>query len=1216
MAAIEASAEAPTVSIGSYDTALCIIPPKHLWPAVDRLRMVYDSAYKKWPPHINLVYPFVPTQSLPRASELIVSQLQKRDENDELDVRLDTADLFVHGRKNTIFIHDKNPGRASRLRHLREVILESLGHTSNDYQMHMTVGQTKDIDSPLHNYTLKKASLLPALEWKVNKIYVMIRDKNKAQIDEGIASQMEIWGEIDLTSLTLLKMQSPIGFSEETTNSANTELNSISNGSPQTRVAYAFSPAENKWTPQRISLGSQQAEPALESLVVASYNVQAEFQYPPTRARYPIIIQNLLDETALADVLILEEVTDDFLSYLCKERAIHQYYPFVSNGPPDQADIEPLPNHINTIVLSKWPFSWDLLSVPSSSRGSVVMRLSNIGKHEKGSFLPVILCAVHLTSGLTNISVEKKKQELQSILGHLARAYPRNPWILAGDFNITTSVYGIETAIKRKEISVHTKATLGMLEAMLTEAGLVDTWTSACVQYGDLSELGQSQEDDSKALGGEQGATFDPRINDLAADPSCGDLDKRPQRYDRILIRGKDLFAITGFNMFGQSTGTLRTELGAHRSSDCSTSEASYGSDHWGIRCALRTSTDTSVQPLGSSGIMSIGLKPASAALADISGLTSCLSEKSVFPSAIDMAMRETAFSLLKDIILPREDYRARGLPVFVMVPVGSYGLGVWTASSDIDCLCIGPISSKTFFTLAVQRLREAAPRGVKILRRVDAHSGTMLELEVGQIRMDLQYCSAITIAETWPAALALPPTDPVFKLSPSALVKLKPIRDLHRLRRTIPDFAAFKLAYQFITCWAKRRGIYAAKFGYLSGIQISILLSRVCKLLSHDGRAVSVPTILTTFFHHYAGFDWEKDVVFDPFHHKRLSYVRTTREPMAILGFHGPSLNTAHTASLPTVHVISEEFKRADALLSDAGMTWPRLLGEDTGALEFLNNYTTYIKITAQFWGVSLAKGNGFVGWLESRCALLLVELGRQVPHLNPRVWPARFVNQSASEEDTEYEGHYLIGLDTKDSGSQATTLEETALALGNVRASLYKFETQITTDPKYFDPKSSWMSAGIVSQSELGKLLVDDRDWGKYTVEAEDDDIGDSEFWASIKAEEEPIEPRKRNEAATRLPSRPSHEGKLRPAGDVLNRLRWDQAMDSGDYIVGYEDRFSGAMERSVDSWKSETTHEEFIPEHRIIYFKRKSDGTVVWDREGRRDEIFGSGVSSIGH
>ncbi|KAL7629033.1 hypothetical protein AAE478_000551 [Parahypoxylon ruwenzoriense] len=1193
--------------IDSYDTALCIIPPRHLWTAVEALRSRYDKAYLKWPPHVNLVYPFVPVQGLSAAMESIISQFQARDVRNEPHVRLDAAGFFPKAKWNTIFIHDQDPVRASKLNDLRNAILGVLGHSPNDYQMHMTIAQSKGLDSP-HRSTLEKAKLLPVLEWTVDKIYILIRCNTQVNVDPP--SQMKVWGEINLASLILSMRQNPTDFYQDkrasyfADSSPDVTLEDESLGRP----LYAFSPVENKWTPQQVGSAFQQVEPASVNLTVASYNVKAEFQHPPTRVRYSIVIRNLLNESALADVLILEEVTDDFLTYLCKDKGIREHYLFISNGPPDQADIEPLPDHLNIVVLSKWPFSWSLLSLPTSHKNLVTVQFGNIGKREGGVFFPVILSAVHLTSGLTDASVEKKKQELRSILKYLSGTYPRNPWILAGDFNITTSVYTIETALKRKEISTHAKTYLSAIDTMLTEAGLVDTWTLARVQYGDPSEMGQDQKYGGEALGGEQGATFDPVINDLAADAVSGEFNKRPQRYDRILVKGQDIFTVMGFNMFGQNLDVLPSKSDPDTSTDIPRNKLSYGSDHWGIRCSLNVSVDTSVRPSEISVTIPIDHNPASATLADISGLADCLSKHSIFPNELDPRKRKTALSLLEEVLLQGEGTQIRGLPPFIIVPVGSYGLGVWTATSDIDCLCIGPISSKTFFALAIQRLRRAAERGIKILRRVDANSGTMLELKIGDIRMDLQYCPAASIAETWPAAAMLPSTDDIFKLPTSVLTKLKPVRDLYYLRRTIPDFDVFKVAYRLIKCWAKRRGIYAAKFGYLGGIQISILLSRLCKLLSHEGKSVSVPTVLTTFFYHYAGFDWKKDIAFDPFFHKRLSYVRTAREPMVILGFHGPSLNTAQTASVPTVQVISGELRRANAILSQDEMTWSEFLGEDTGSAEFLTTYMTYIKVTAQFWGVSLAKGNGFVGWLESRCALLLVDLNKQAPQTKPRIWPARFVDRDASEEDTEYQGYYLIGLDTKNPENQDT------IASGNVQAALYKFEDQIRGDAKYYDAKSSWMSATIVSRSELGSLRVDDWDWGKYTMEAEDEDIGDAEFWASMEAEELPGELQTKKPVVTHPPIRPAYKGRFRSAGDVLSRLRWDQSLDSSDYIVGYEDRFSGVMERPVDSWKSETTDEEFIPEHRIMYFKRKSDGMIVWDRHERRDEIFGSGVSSL--
>ena len=51
---------------------------------------------------------------------------------------------------------------------------------------------------------------------------------------------------------------------------------------------------------------------------------------------------------------------------------------------------------------------------------------------------------------------------------------------------------------------------------------------------------------------------------------------------------------------------------------------------------------------------------------------------------------------------------------------------------------------------------------------------------------------------------------------------------------------------------------------------------------------------------------------------------------------------------------------------------------------------------------------------------------------------------------------------------------------------------------------------------------------------------------------------------------------------------------------------------MERDATAWKKESTHEEFIPQHRVIYVRR-SNGDIIWDRRRRIDKIFDSGNSA---
>ncbi|KAL4752461.1 hypothetical protein BDW72DRAFT_202315 [Aspergillus terricola var. indicus] len=52
---------------------------------------------------------------------------------------------------------------------------------------------------------------------------------------------------------------------------------------------------------------------------------------------------------------------------------------------------------------------------------------------------------------------------------------------------------------------------------------------------------------------------------------------------------------------------------------------------------------------------------------------------------------------------------------------------------------------------------------------------------------------------------------------------------------------------------------------------------------------------------------------------------------------------------------------------------------------------------------------------------------------------------------------------------------------------------------------------------------------------------------------------------------------ENRLRPAADILNRLIWDESYNSTDFVIGYEDRFEGRLEASLNSWKKDSTDEE---------------------------------------
>lgn len=243
---------------------------------------------------------------------------------------------------------------------------------------------------------------------------------------------------------------------------------------------------------------------------------------------------------------------------------------------------------------------------------------------------------------------------------------------------------------------------------------------------------------------------------------------------------------------------------------------------------------------------------------------------------------------------------------------------------------------------------------------------------------------------------------------------------------------------------------------------------------------------------------------------------------------------------------------------------------------------------------------------------------MNRKAPALATRIWPARFVSQGDDAETQEFHYSYLVGLAWQDVQGSNKPKEEAKNVEQSLLSILQDFENRIRTDQKYFDSGSCWAMASLVGTNDVQQLQLDQQSW-------RDGNAGDTDSEGSLDLEEEEEE---EDDGAQELPaSTPitlerrstgsksnievSGSGKLRTATDVMNRLRWDSAMDSSNYLVGYEDRFTGAKEKDLGQWKTEQTDEEFIPQHRILYFKRKTDSFIVWERRTRIDNIFGSGV-----
>lgn len=725
----------------SHETAICLIPPQNLWPRVDPLRSLYDKAYGKWPPHINLIYPFVRPELLSQAAD-ILSQLDLTSYG-ESRVQLEAADVFIHKHYNTIFLRPNAESGSPQLLQLRNEIWRALNKAEKvnkgkqgRFQPHLTVAQSEDAASASHKFLVEKVRLAAPLDWKLGEIALLIRDAVHPGGDG--TRHMRIWGTLNISSGSFVQ-QAGNPYESADHPPRPVDVSSAARTFPQ--ATYRFSESDNLW--QAFSPASPPDVPtAFSRLVVASYNVLAEFEWPPQSVRYSALVENLLSTRAVADILVLQEVTDHFLPFLLANRDICNRYPFATHGPPGQAGVGPLPSLLNVVVLSKYPLQWEYLPFQRKHKGCTVVTFPTIGTHDsQGCFLPLVLAGCHLSQGLVDGAVVAKKNEIQRIVDHLSSDFAKNPWILAGDFNLATSSYTIDAARRKQDLSSQTVQYLRNIDLLLLHSGFQDAWLATRLESGESSGVSSDQQSIENTFEGEQGATFDPLSNTLAAELVGSGMNNRPQRYDRILVKGNECFRPQGFNIFG------RTPI-----QDPQPGCPMYASDHWGIRCLLVCSSPQASRARSSTTPVLVKPQKASITLQAVGDLKSCLEERDSLPTESDRIKREAALKALERALVSAPSVAAgndeRSGLALKLVPVGSFGLGVWTSSSDIDCLGIGSISSKTFFTLALQRLRKAASDGISVLRRVKANSGYMLELEVHGIKVDLQYCTATSIAE------------------------------------------------------------------------------------------------------------------------------------------------------------------------------------------------------------------------------------------------------------------------------------------------------------------------------------------------------------------------------------------------------------------------------------------------------------------------------------
>lgn len=1185
----------------SYKTALAILPPVHTYPQFNNLRSLYDKAFTKWPPHINLIYPFVEPQCLDFASAFIKSYLANTSQKPS---RLELAEAGVFEHKNSATIWLGPSGDKEVFENLVEGVqrLFCTAEEVEKFKAHLTLGQSSREPTAVEVLKRKAARLGNSgapLSFVVGRLVTLKRDEK---------GDMQVYEELPFDLGTDLPVDPET--SEDEVASAIADV-TFEAGVPVPGKTYFFSKESTQW--EEFVAEAHLKNPKIRhDVMVSTYNVMTDSPFPPPVERYPALVKAILSTQSPAkpSVVCLQEVTDEFLEFLLENEKIRALFPFVTQSGKDT--LRSLRNIVFLANAATGGFEWQYLPFQMRHKGATILEFPNIvppsdnEEDEEDEQSSLIIAGVHLQAGFKDSAVSARSAQMKMVTSFLTSSFEHHPWIITGDFNLPTSSSAIENTMAHKIVSP---------ESYKTHKTTIDT--SIFADAWEELYPGDNEDDEYTALyqtygarkEGEYGATFDPLANPLAAEKTLVARHLRPHRYDRVLVRrrietdeyiSRRIFYVNSVSRFG-----FPSEDGI------------IASDHWGFSATLQL-LDPNAEP------------PMTQALVwqDLPNhipnekVESFLKGQGLVPSVSDYQQRLAVVHAIKEVLqsdasafqaeFPPAIWDKIDLKNLVVEPVGSVGMGLYDKDSDVDLTCVGEVSTAVFYRIAGWRIRKLGEEfGVKLSRYVEGAKVGMMELEVKGIMVDLHYVQAPKLVERWADLPHIPASDIIFALPYSTRRKLNAYRDMRYLLATIPHLSTYKTTYRLLKLWAKRRGLYSSRFGLLGGIHLTYLLSRVSKLLAKQKPDFTVCELLSAFFTEYSTFDWANDEVVDPsFAH--LNRKRSHTEPVCILTANIPAVNVAANATKHTIHVFAREFSRANTLLRE-GKSIQDLVGTEASNLhDFLTAHKSFIKIGVHFWGTSKGRGRNLVGWVESRIVLLLVDLQTAIPSLRITPYPARFTDTDSKDELRSF---YLLG-----ASNSATYHDPQIKKIQNNKfeAALAKFNERIQKNDTVYSPTDCYTGVvhvrgdkGMVEGVEGMPVVDKNSTWDFLGDAASFGDEGKATPGDEEEEEEEEIDPSVLTAADSPSSPLPANRRPLRPAQDILSRLRWDSAYDLKDYLIGYEDRFIGIMEISAEKWSMEKTEETWVPMHRVVWFRRKADGVKVWDRRRAVDGVFGSGV-----
>ncbi|CAM0903118.1 unnamed protein product [Alopecurus aequalis] len=334
-----------------------------------------------------------------------------------------------------------------------------------------------------------------------------------------------------------------------------------------------------------------------------------------------------------------------------------------------------------------------------------------------------------------------------------------------------------------------------------------------------------------------------------------------------------------------------------------------------------------------------------------------------------------------------------------LLLPFGSYRLGVHGRGSDIDALVVGPSyidRDHDFFDVLGGVLAET--EAVTELQPVPRAHVPVIKMRFRGVPVDLLY-----------ASVCLPVVPKDIDLRDRAVLRgmdLPTVRSLNGVRvadelmRLVPDAAAFRTTLCCVKHWAKARGVYSNVMGFLGGVGWAILVARVCQLYPNAAPSMLVPR----FFKIFAQWKWPNPVLLEAIEHdddngdlapvwdpRRNPRDRSHLMPVITPAY--PCMNSCYNVSHATLRIITEQLEVGRVISQEIAESggWEALFQP----FHFFKAYKSYLQVDVKAAGGE-ADLREWKGWVESRLRQLVTRVemataGMLLCHPNPQAYAAK---------------------------------------------------------------------------------------------------------------------------------------------------------------------------------------------------------------------------------